>query len=181
MVIKPILWSLVLGVGVISGICHAASQACVPGAVLYTPSSDFVQHGDTVTHTPTGLMWRRCPIDYDWNATAKSCDLDESTDRKSYYTWSLALAAAENLILAGYNDWRLPNITELRTIVERRCTAFAINVDIFPTSYNNSTYWSSTTSSFQVDTARIIKFDKGTEETKSKSDSLQFMVVRDAD
>ncbi|WP_058485020.1 Lcl C-terminal domain-containing protein [Defluviitalea phaphyphila] len=33
-------------------------------------------------------------------------------------TWEEALAYAENLELAGYTDWRLPNAKELQSIVD---------------------------------------------------------------
>jgi len=34
------------------------------------------------------------------------------------YTWQDALAASENLNLAGHSDWRLPDINELRSLVD---------------------------------------------------------------
>ena len=32
--------------------------------------------------------------------------------------WAAALNYAENLTLAGYSDWRLPNIKELQTLTD---------------------------------------------------------------
>jgi len=62
--------------------------------------NDFDDNGDgTVTDNATGLMW----------VTADSGDgLD----------WQDALAYAEDLSLAGHDDWRLPNAKELHTIVD---------------------------------------------------------------
>jgi hypothetical protein len=60
----------------------------------------FVDNGDgTITDLATGLMWQKP---------------DDGITRD----WQEALAYAENLIFAGYNDWRLPNAKELQSIVD---------------------------------------------------------------
>ncbi len=62
--------------------------------------NQFVDNGDgTVTDTATGLMWQQA---------------DDGTGRN----WEEALACAEDLCLAGYDDWRLPNAHELQSIVD---------------------------------------------------------------
>jgi hypothetical protein len=62
--------------------------------------NDFVDNGDgTVTDRATGLMWQKA-------------------DSGSGMDWQNALAYAENLGLAGYDDWRLPNVKELNSIVD---------------------------------------------------------------
>ncbi len=62
--------------------------------------NDFVDNGDeTITDEATGLMW------------AQSDD-GEGLD------WVDALAYAEASELAGYDDWRLPNVKELQSIVD---------------------------------------------------------------
>ena len=60
----------------------------------------FVDNGDgTVTDLCTGLMWQQetAPETYNWQNALKYC---------------------EGLDLAGYTDWRLPNVRELRSIVD---------------------------------------------------------------
>ncbi len=60
----------------------------------------YVDNGDgTVSDLSTGLMWQQA-------------DDGEARD------WEDALAYAENLQLAGYDDWRLPNAKELQSIVD---------------------------------------------------------------
>ena len=60
----------------------------------------FLDNGDgTITDLATGLMWQA---------------VDDGTSRD----WEEALAYAENLELAGYDDWRLPNAKELQSIVD---------------------------------------------------------------
>ncbi|MEG3638745.1 DUF1566 domain-containing protein [Magnetococcus sp. PR-3] len=61
---------------------------------------DFENHGDgTITDHKTGLMWAQ-------------------QDSKRGMNWQAALAYAQNSILAGYEDWRLPNAKELQYLVD---------------------------------------------------------------
>ena len=56
---------------------------------------------DVVTDNLTGLMWTR-------NANLLNAKR----------TWEPALDFANNLNLGGYTDWRLPNIHELRSLID---------------------------------------------------------------
>jgi len=59
----------------------------------------YRDNGDgTVTDLHTGLMWQRTPS-------------------FEHYTWAGAVVYAEDLRLAGYDDWRMPTIKELYSIV----------------------------------------------------------------
>jgi len=71
-----------------------------------TPS--YTDNGDsTVTDLVTGLMWQKSP---DMNGDGV-IDYDD----KMYFDEALAYAASFNL--AGYNDWRLPTIKELYSLI----------------------------------------------------------------
>jgi hypothetical protein len=62
--------------------------------------NDLIENNDsTVSDNATGLMWQK------YNSGA---GMD----------WQDALEYAENLSLAGYDDWRLPNTKELQSIVD---------------------------------------------------------------
>ncbi|MDC7222980.1 MAG: DUF1566 domain-containing protein [Spirochaetales bacterium] len=62
--------------------------------------NDFVDNGDgTITDNATGLMWTQ-------------------DDNGEEIYWQDALAYAEGLETAGYDDWRLPNIKELQSIAD---------------------------------------------------------------
>ena len=62
--------------------------------------NDFINNGDaTITDNETGLMWAQ-------NDNGEGID------------WKAALAYAEGADLAGYSDWRLPNVKELQSIVD---------------------------------------------------------------
>lgn len=106
-----------------------------------TPTSDFTDNGDgTVTHQKTGLTWMRCALGQTW--TGSTC-----SGTASSYTYSAALTLTSNF--AGYSDWRLPNIAELQTIVERSNVNPAINTELFPNTLSNNTFRSSTFASLQ--------------------------------
>jgi len=100
---------------------------------------DFVDNGDaTVTDTSTGLMWE------------VKADDDGPRDKDNLYTWQQALSYCEDLTLAGYDDWRLPNINELQWLVDYTTFFPSINIDYFPNtvSSESSDYWSSTSYPF---------------------------------
>jgi len=85
----------------------------------------FVDNGDgTVTDTTSGLTWQQ-------------------TETKAV-NWGKALAYCEDIDLGGYEDWRLPNIRELISLVDENGGAPSINTGFFP-GCRPHTYWSSTT------------------------------------
>lgn len=77
--------------------------------------NDFVDNGDgTVTDRATGLMWQQA-------------------DSGSGMDWEDALAYADNLTAGGYDDWRLPNVKELQSIVDYTHAPSAVDAaDIGP-------------------------------------------------
>jgi hypothetical protein len=58
-------------------------------------------------------------------------------------TWENALIYAESLTLAGFSDWRLPNIKELQSINDERLVNPSISTTYFGT-IGIKKYWSST-------------------------------------
>ncbi|MCI5158226.1 MAG: DUF1566 domain-containing protein, partial [Candidatus Electrothrix sp. AUS1_2] len=70
----------------------------------------YIDHGDgTITDTKTVLMWKRC-------AEGLSGDNCEEGEVEKY-TWNDAVQSFKNVVYAGYTDWRLPTIDELKTLV----------------------------------------------------------------
>jgi len=74
----------------------------------------LVDNGDgTITDNCTGLMWQQNTADLDGDG-----DIDKADRAK----WQDALKYCEGLVLAGHDDWRLPNIRELESILDyTRC------------------------------------------------------------
>jgi hypothetical protein len=98
--------------------CYDATREVdcpTPGAAFYGqdaqhqgPQQSYTDNGDgTVTDTVTGLMWVQSP---DLNGDGV-IDIDDKL------TLEEALAGAETFALGGYNDWRLPTITEMYSLM----------------------------------------------------------------
>jgi len=104
-------------------------------------SGNLVDNGNgMVTDTSTGLMWQQ--------ATAGEMD------------WESAISYCENLSLAGYNDWRLPNTKELHSIVDYSKWRPTIDTLYFPNTVS-SHYWSATTNSSLTYIAFGVYFEFG--------------------
>lgn len=95
---------------------------CVRGAAL---AGEQQGAEGVVTDSMTGLSWQA----------------DMLPD--SAHTWSEALAYCEGLTFAGKQDWRLPNIKELATIVDEAAAAPPVVALLFGASTAGQ-YWSST-------------------------------------
>jgi hypothetical protein len=131
-------------------------QTCNGSITPSTPFNQFTINGDgTVTDNKTDLTWMRCSLGQTWSAGESSC-----TGTASKYNWQNALTAANSTDFAGQNDWRLPNIKELKSIVEQACIFPAINDIIFPNT-QSAYYWSSSPSARSHDYAWIVDFDYG--------------------
>jgi hypothetical protein len=74
--------------------------------------NNFIDNGDgTISDLATGLMWQKA---------------DDGNARN----WEAALAYADGLTLAGYDDWRLPNAKELQSIVDYTHAPDAVDPDL---------------------------------------------------
>jgi len=90
--------------------------------------ADFVRDAGTniVSDNATGLQWQDDAIG-------------------ASMAWQSAIDACENLTLGGHSDWRLPNVNELKTIIDRsRVNPVIVNAFVHTSS---SDHWSSTTAS----------------------------------
>ena len=117
--------------------------ACNTDIVPDAPDARYIDHFDgTVSDTRTGLMWTKCP----GGLTGNDC----SVGTEQLYTWGEGLIAVKTINasggFAGYADWRVPNINELASLVERQCYQPAINLNVFPATLPQAKYWSSSQS-----------------------------------
>lgn len=149
-----------------------AAQTCNPNMSPSTPDSDFVDNGDgTVTHRKTGLMWSQCLLGQSGN--------DCSADGPTAYNWQQALEAAAASTLAGYNDWRLPNIKELASILELACYAPTINLAFFPNDPGSYVWSSSPAASYEPEEdAWGLRFSNGSSFAGLRSNLSYVRLVR---
>ncbi len=98
----------------------------------------LVDHGNgTVTDTRTGLMWSRCSLGQNNDASC-SGDAESSEWRDAL----LAVRDRNNANWLGHDDWRLPNIKELASLL-RRDRAWPAIDPVFANT-DPGVYWSST-------------------------------------
>ena len=122
-----------------------AAQKCDADYPATTPTSRFtVNANQTVLDTKTGLIWKQCPQ----GLRDTSCDIGKITG----HTWQEAHSLAEAEEFAGQTDWRLPDLTELLSIVERSCHNPAVNLVIFPIE-QSWFFWSASTDADNINNA----------------------------
>jgi len=136
-----------LGTGIL-----LARLRCVTGPVTAPATSRYRDNGDgTVTDKQTALIWQKCSMGQNNDA---SC-----TGMATMATWTGTLTYCSGLSLAG-RTWRLPNINELRSIVDYTTLSPAIDSTAFPATATWG-YWSSTTDALSSLKAWYILFVDG--------------------
>ena len=137
----------------------------------------FVDNGDgTVSDVVTGLMWKRCPE----GLSGEDC----SNGSASTLVWGGSMKAARDSTYAGYDDWRLPNMKEMQTLVDVTENNPAQDTSVFPNPNNVLNYW---TSSLAKKTSPVtqsyrINFQRGLSEFKVRTGSKNAQwLVRDDD
>ncbi len=139
------------------GIDLAGNAWCVRGDPLIQ-TNNFVESSVEgkviVTDTSTGLIWTK----------------EISVEK----TWKDALSYCENATYANYNDWRLPNVKELETLVDD--TKFD-PASGFP-GLSSLSIWSSTTSEDSGNGAFYLYFYTGGVFVHSKTAEINAICVR---
>lgn len=163
------------------------AQTCKPESIPATsPTRQFTDnHDGTVTDIETGLMWKRCSEGQVWDGSSNSCNGDAAR-----YTWKAALDQAQTINKSGgfaaQVDWRMPNIKELRSIVERQCNVPSINLVVFPSSPPSS-FWSSSEYPYSLNyydsnsqLVRSVIFDGGYDFWFGKDEQCLVRLVRNS-
>ncbi|MFZ1640196.1 MAG: DUF1566 domain-containing protein [Candidatus Contendobacter sp.] len=152
----------------------AAENPAVPAT---TPTSDFTLDdvNGTAYHNKTGLTWKRCAEGQSWNS-------GNCTGTAGTYTWLQALQRGPTIgTFAGFNDWRLPNLKELNSIVEQRNWKPAINATVFPNTPTTDPqfyFWSASPFAPFASVAWYVQFDSGYSGDLYEGDSLAVRLVR---
>jgi hypothetical protein len=142
---------------------------------------------DTITDYSTHLMWKK----YSEGQRTIAC----GKGMVRQYTWDNAVRRFRQVSFAGYNDWRLPTIDELRSLVhcdrkeplietnktpsimEKQCMKPAIDNKIFPNT-SPTRYWTSSTFYNKDEYAWSLHFDSGNDEENLKYYNASVRLVR---
>lgn len=153
------------------------------GNVFYTSASNF----NFIRCVRSGPNWSFDPSDYlviESEATVRDTRNDliwQRSDDGIHRTWSEAQAYCEALILDGYDEWRVPTIEELQTIIDYpEGQDPRISTDVFSgigTVWPADYFWSSTTSVCDPNYAWEVYFGGGYVSTFSK-DRNYYMYTR---
>ena len=122
-------------------------------------SADFSRDGSIVTDSVAGLQWQDDAIgeSMEWREAINHCEDDVS--------------------LGGHGDWRLPNVNELKSIIDRSRYNPAIVSAFEHTS--SSRYWSSTTNEGRHEYAWYVSFYSGYVSSNGKGNNRYVRCVRD--
>ena len=125
------------------------------------PEPRFTDNGNgTVTDRLTGLMW------------SKDANIDGAK------TWNNAISWCNALDNGGYDDWRLPNIRELYSLIDKSEHGFALP-DVHPfTGVQDMDYWSSSTYAGNSDEAWSLYPDYGFTFPDDKAEAFCVWPVR---
>ena len=116
-------------------------------------SGNFVTNVDVILDNTTGLRWQ-----------------DNADAGEKKLSWKAAIEYCESLSLCGKDDWRLPNINELKSLVERTRSDPAIASEFahVGSAFLSREYWSSTGLTSDENRAWSIGFIHGMSNTYSK-------------
>jgi len=135
------------------------------------PDSRYtVNANGTVIDKDTGLMWKQCSE----GLSGINC----ATGAITPFTWKAALAkGAETAAFAGYTDWRLPNVKELKSLAALNCVLPSINEIVFPATASSG-YWSSSPYANNSSSAWRVNFSNGLVSFLNRGNTYYVRLVR---
>jgi len=154
MLVKASVVSTLLMASVVYAVCPSPNK--VDGMYLVDDINGVV------TDNVTGLMWARCTQ----GLTAPACAPGSVTTADWLGAFN-AVKAANIAVLHGHSDWRLPNVKELASIVDKECSP-TINATVFPATAGIA-YWTSSPAKQMNDSAFMVNFSSGAVEADVKA------------
>ncbi len=113
--------------------------------IINLEANNFLSYDVTSTRkiildTETNIMWQK------FNAYSSD-------------TWSNAIGSCNDSIFGSYEDWFLPNLNELQTIIDYSSSDPAINSIFIAGSNMDHDFWTSTVERNSAGKAYIIRFE----------------------
>ncbi|MEY4978521.1 MAG: hypothetical protein RLZZ352_791 [Pseudomonadota bacterium] len=146
--------------------------ALTTAALLLSPTTVHAQSrytysapGDEVTDSKTGLTWRRCSEGQTWRGSA-------CTGTAATFTHEGAVTQAKTQV-----GWRLPNVKELVSIVDKTRSTPAIETTVFPAT-PSGWYWTATPYAGEASFAWSVSFNVGYVNGNYRNSSLHIRLVR---
>lgn len=124
----------------------------------------YMPTAETVHDAVTNLTWQRnLPPTY--------------TGCTSFCTWDKAKAYCEGLVLEGADDWRLPTMIELVSILDDNAVMPSIDAEMFPNTPSDN-FWSASPNTGDSSQAWGVGFAEFQVLARTKTDSLRVRCVR---
>jgi hypothetical protein len=115
------------------------------------PNPRFTDHGNTVTDEMTGLMWVKAPHTVSNNSGGK--------------TWNQAIDVGNAMNAGagtfGYTDWRLPNVSEMQSLMDFGRSSPALPAGHPFTGLFMAHYWTSSTCNRDGTQAYVVAMGAG--------------------
>jgi len=133
-------------------------------------SRTVVAGAPVVADAATGLVWQGCPA-------GMTGDASTCTGTALLRTWQAALDECQDSTWAGFTDWYLPNVDELRSIVDNGRVSPAIDPTAFPAT-PSSYFWSSSSYAGSASYAWAVDFSSGYVSNDAKTSTYYVRCVR---
>jgi hypothetical protein len=148
-----------------------ADARCIAGGVpLGGDEYRYAVSGDgdeqTVADRATGLTWQ-----------GSDATVNPAGSAAAGQSWRNALAHCQALEYAGHDDWRLPNLNELRSLVDSDMALYD-PASLFP-RMPAASFWSSTTCAAAPGDAFTVDFAEGVVQKSDKSATRAVRCVMD--
>lgn len=127
-------------------------------------------NGQEVTDSSSGLVWRRCPEGMVWSG-------GECTGKYGTYTHETALQVASRVQSSSGVAWRLPNVKELASIIDRTKYSPAVDRAVF-INIPSVWFWTSTPSMTNSSAAFMVDFNAGLIGSRERSVLNPIWLVR---
>lgn len=157
---KLLVITHLIAINVLALNCHAAEPSL---------AAKKLPVAGCVTIPATGLTWELKTDDggihdkdnrYRWGGIGAQGAKTQETGSLFYDDWNALLDTANSERLCGFDDWRVPTIEELKTLVTAKDESPLINTGLFPLTLAEP-YWSATAYAQYPEHAQTVDFATG--------------------